>query len=395
MTTDAESKQWYVSAVKIRPVTPSTHVLARAISFAVLFFAFGEYGQSLQNVPPAKFPARIESYLRSVVRPSASERNSLLAGAAITKFLDADPSKEIAVFGAIWIKARIARYVEALKDIEHFESGGSFKLTKRISSPPKLENFAELRLPDTDVRDLRNCQVGKCELKLSQLGIEKLRAAASVVRNNFRELAYAYATGYLEKGNQGLAVYRDAERPTFVANEFSSMIDRMPELIGYLPDVRHYLLEYPHATLSNSTEFLYWQEAQFGLKPTVRMSHLIIKDGPEETIVASKMLYASHYFWTALELRALVPDPSRGPGFWFVTVNRSRSDGLEGFLGRIIRGRVRGEVQKAVLASLILLKRKLNCWNNSYAFTSYQLTNSSTLSGAYRAENMNSIGAAF
>jgi len=39
---------------------------------------------------------------------------------------------------------------------------------------------------------------------------------------------------------------------------------------------------------------------------------------PGRTVVASKMLYASHYFWTALELRVLLADPARGAGFWFV-----------------------------------------------------------------------------
>jgi hypothetical protein len=71
------------------------------------------------------------------------------------------------------------------------------------------------------------------------------------------------------------------------------------------------------------------------------------------------MLYASHYFWTALELRVLIPDPSRGAGFWFVTVNRSRSDGLGGFTGVFVRRRVRGEVQKGTLAGLATTKKLL------------------------------------
>ena len=64
------------------------------------------------------------------------------------------------------------------------------------------------------------------------------------------------------------------------------------------------------------------------------------------------MLYASHYFWTAIELRVLVPDPARGQGFWFVNVNQSRSDGLGGFTGSMIRGKVRGEAQKGMQAAL-------------------------------------------
>ena len=82
------------------------------------------------------------------------------------------------------------------------------------------------------------------------------------------------------------------------------MIDRMPTLMGSLPELRTYLLQYPKATLPNSTDFLYRQEAQFGLKPTIRISHLIIQERANETVVASQMLYASHYFWTALRCEA-------------------------------------------------------------------------------------------
>jgi hypothetical protein len=55
----------------------------------------------------------------------------------------------------------------------------------------------------------------------------------------------------------------------------------------------------------------------------------------------------------------LVPDPSRGEGFWFVSVNRSRSDGLSGFVGSLIRGKVRGEAEKGMQAVLTVTKANL------------------------------------
>ena len=71
------------------------------------------------------------------------------------------------------------------------------------------------------------------------------------------------------------------------------------------------------------------------------------------------MLYASHYFWTAIELRVLIPDPARGEGFWFANVNRSRSDGLGGFTGSIIRGVVRREAQQGMEAALKVTKARM------------------------------------
>jgi hypothetical protein len=127
----------------------------------------------------------------------------------------------------------------------------------------------------------------------------------------------------------------------------------------HMPNTRQYLLGFPNVKMPEFTSFLYWQETEFGLKPVIRINHVAIRETAEDAVVVSKMIYASHYFWTGIELRALVPDPARGNGFWFVTVSRSRSDGLSGFTGRIIRGRVRGEVEKGILAAMHSTKQRL------------------------------------
>jgi hypothetical protein len=315
----------------------------------------------------AKLPAGLEKYLEAVVRPSTAERTHLMDGSPITRLLDADVTKELAVFGAIWINAPIRQYVEAVNDIEKFERGGRFKTTRRISASPRLEDFADMHLTAEDVSDLRTCRIGSCDLKLSQPALQAFRTEVDWKAPNpqagadavMRRLAHEYVRGYLEKGNEGLAVYRDNSRSTAVASEFRSIVDQMPALTPSSPDLRRYLLEYPSATLPGATSFLYWQETQFGLKPILRISHVVIWEGQENTVVASKMIYSSHYFWSALELRTLFPDPSRGQGFWLVTINRSRSDGLTGFTGFFVRRRARSEIQAGTLDMLQGTKEQL------------------------------------
>jgi hypothetical protein len=183
--------------------------------------------------------------------------------------------------------------------------------------------------------------------------------AKAQVERTVRQMALEFVDAYREGGNRELAVYRDRNNPTFVASEFRELVAGMPELSEYLPDMRQYLLEYPKPAAHPTTAFVYWQEAAFGLKPTIRISHVAIQEYPDATIVASKQIYSSHYFWTALELRALVPDPARGTGFWFVSVNRSRSDGLSGFVGKVIRGKVREGARKGIESALTATKSAL------------------------------------
>jgi hypothetical protein len=325
--------------------------------------------QSLRTspTPVGSLPLSLDQYVTRHVRLTQTQRRQLLSGAPVTALIDVTAREEVAVFGAVWVDASPARYIAQLQDIERFESGGAFRVTRRISDPPRLEDFAEMDLPGEDVADLKRCRIADCEIKLSQPSIDRMRTeinwskptAIADATQLARRLAWEYVVGYVEGGNDRLAVYRDTERPTFVANEFKTMVDRLPALVEYLPELKSYLLWYPRARLANSTAFLYWQEAKFGLKPTIRINHVVIEDRPGAVAVASKLIYASHYFWTALELRVLLSDPSRGSGFWFVDVSRSRSDGLTGFVGRIVRSRVESEAQKGILALLHNTKRKL------------------------------------
>jgi hypothetical protein len=316
---------------------------------------------------PATMPDLLESYLTKYVKLEPEARTRLLGGQTVTKMLQSDPAKEVAVFGAVWVDAPIEKYLAAVHDVERFESGGSFRVTRKISAPPRREDFTELRLPAEDIADLRSCRISSCELKLAGSAIERIRQevdwskpdAEAHLNAIARDMAFDYVTSYLQGGNDQLAVYRDSARPTFVAAEFAGMVDRLQALSEFLPGIRRYLLEFPRATLPGSESFLYWQEVKFGLKPTIRINHLVIARDPSGATVASKMLYATHYFWTALEMRVLVRDPARGSGFWFVTESRSRSDGLSGFVGRVIRGKVRGEAEKGVAAVLRTTKETM------------------------------------
>ena len=314
----------------------------------------------------ARFPPALETHIGNVAHFSASERRRINDGGPVTKLLDSDVTREVAVSGVVWINAPVSRYLDRFRKIESHESGEGFHITRRFSNPPRPEDLDELRLSDDDVADLRTCQVDDCELQLSEHAVNLFRkgvdwtaadARASADRV-MRRWLFEYVTGYIEGGNDRLAVYRERSHPVPVASEFKTIVDHSASLAPY-PELKQYLLDYPRLTPPSPETFFYWQEASFGLKRTIHMSQVVIAERQHETVVLSKMLYATHYFWSALDIRVLVPDSARGTGFWFVTASRTRLDGLTGFTGFFVRRRVRSQVQEGTMKVLTTTKRTL------------------------------------
>ena len=74
-----------------------------------------------QAVPRA-LPPQLGDYVDRHVKLTADQRAQLMEGQVVTQMLDADPSSEVAIFGAVWIAAPVDRYLAAVKDIEQLES---------------------------------------------------------------------------------------------------------------------------------------------------------------------------------------------------------------------------------------------------------------------------------
>ena len=128
-----------------------------------------------------------------------------------------------------------------------------------------------------------------------------------------------------------------------------------------LTPLTKYFRDYPTASRPRLTsDFFYWSLAEFGLKPVYRLNHVVVHGTGSASgllhVVAVKQLYASHYFHTALEVRAVVSDgrPS-DKGVYLVTLNMARSDGLGGVLGGLVIKRKatngsRGGLERALAA---------------------------------------------
>jgi hypothetical protein len=301
---------------------------------------------------------------------AAVERGDIVA---VT--LPGSVDREIAVAGAVRIAAPPERLVDVVRDVERLESGPGFLQTRRLGTPPTLDDFAALRLPPGDIKALRSCRPGRCEVKLGQGALDLLgridwraKGADDAVNALARQVSLEYVLAYQQGGNEALAVYRDTDRPQFIALEFDDMVRRTPMIAGTLPALARDLVEYPNAPREPGAEdVFYWSLAEFGLKPVLRLNHVVIHrgagSGPVRYAVATKQLYASHYFHTALELRVVADDPERaGRSHYLLSLNVARSDGLTGLFGGLVKSKARSGsragLEKTLAATRAICERR-------------------------------------
>jgi hypothetical protein len=168
-----------------------------------------------------------------------------------------------------------------------------------FSDPPTPADVAGLTLDPKDIEDLKKCQPGKCDIKLSDAGIEAFRKldwkASDAVANAesiTREMIADFLSAYRMGGNQALGTFHDKEKPLLVKEQFEEMI-ATTNVPSYLPSLHSFLKDYPKASLPGSEEVFYWSNVSFGLKPVVRLNHVVIYQPQEiEAVryaVASKM----------------------------------------------------------------------------------------------------------
>ncbi len=97
-------------------------------------------------------------------------------------------------------------------------------------------------------------------------------------------------------------------------------------------------------------------------RPVVRLNQVVVfptgQPGGLRHVVAVKQLYASHYFHTALEIRAVVADEvPGGGGATVVILNLARSDGLTGLFGGLVKSKARSGSRQGLERALAAIRK--------------------------------------
>jgi hypothetical protein len=304
------------------------------------------------TAPPglAQANPNLQTYFRDYVGLTDDQIASVRSGQAITKILPSRTPAEIFLFGAIYIDSTPDGYLE-LSHFERLRAVPGYIAIRELSNPPQLSDFKGFSFDNDEVNMLKSCLPGNCQLQMASSAMEDLQrtldrsgpGSEERVNQILQKAALDRLIAYQRDGNEVLGSYNDKHDPTDVARQFAYMLSYSKALPRYLPDFYNYLLAYPKGKPENVQEMFYWAKVKFGLKPTLRVVHVLTRKGerPEEPAyaIAEKQLYSSHYFRAALDLTFCIRDRNerKGRGFYLVKVMGSEQAGLTGLKGGVVR----------------------------------------------------------
>jgi hypothetical protein len=282
---------------------------------------------------------------------SAQQRAAIDNGRPVAKVLSWGGPSEVFVFGAVYIDGSSAAYLKSAREVGRLARSPGYLAIGELPTSATGEDLGALTLDADDLKALRSCREGSCDVQLPTASIQAFQSGVNWSQPGVAGQANALARGmvlqlireYRRGGNTALGVYRDKEHPSRVADQFETMVGRSSALPEVLPELRRYLLQYPDGDLPGADSFFYWEKVDFGLKPTIRVNHGVIyrpaSSSGDISVVAIKQLYASHYFHTALDVSVCV-SAGEGPGrrgFYLLTLKSSEQDGLTGMKGSLLR----------------------------------------------------------
>jgi hypothetical protein len=298
---------------------------------------------------------------------SAVDLAQVRAGQTVTKTAPIE-GQELAVFGAVRIPDDKERLVRWIRDIEGFRKAADVGLSRKLGSPPSINDFGDLSLDAGELAALRKCKSGDCALQLGDRAIGRFQtevdwsAPDAGRRANLltRQLMLAYSEAYLRGGDAALGAAHDERKPRPVADEFHALIRNATSLYALEPSLATYLERYPAVPSVPVEEFLYWARGGLGPEPSITLHHLVIQRDSDAggIFIADKQLYASRYIDASLLVLWLAPPPA-GPGYYLLAGLRSRSTMLEGFTARMFRGKIAEESRSFIQIYLDWLRKSL------------------------------------
>ncbi|HEY0723451.1 MAG TPA: hypothetical protein VGD41_05620, partial [Pyrinomonadaceae bacterium] len=307
--------------------------------------------------------AELQKALSNKVSFGETDFSALQLDQPVVRSIPTADKAEIAVTGLVNIRAAADEFLRSYRDSMTRKNNAAILEIGSFGREPSLPDLETLTLEARDIEDLKECVVGECQIKLSAAMIERFRReinwdaadCPAKVTSLFKQMLSEYVKDYRSRGEAALIEYNDKRDQVSLATE-QRALDTAPSYVNEF-------INGSRADLQLIEDTLVWSKIKFGLKPVIAVNHVLIyrrnSDAGPQVLVASKQIYANHYFNASLALTAFVRVLDAPDTAYLVYENRSRADGLEGPFGKLKRGVVEKKAVDGLRAILAGSKASL------------------------------------
>jgi hypothetical protein len=316
--------------------------------------------------------ASARAFLTGTFNLSKSDLDRVDAGQVVTRTLDAADKREVATLGVVRIRITPEFYVDRFQDIVSFKKNEAVLQIGTLGNPPAVAEMAGMTLDEHDVRHLRRCRVGDCGVQLPAAVIGRFQTDVDWTKPDahrqaerlLRHTLVDYAATYLKAGAGAAIEYADETTRVHLGREWTSLMGTDVPGWKTFPALRQYLADFPASDVPGTIDRLYWSKEKVSRRTVVSVTHLAIMktstETPADYAIASRQIFATHYFDASLGLTVLVRDRSApAPTTYLTYLNRSRVDVFGGLFGGVTRHIVSSKARGTVEDLLGRLQRSL------------------------------------
>src|SRR5262245_7839376 len=130
-------------------------------------------------------------------------------GKPVATVLDSPTPDQVFVFGTIYINASPESYLQLANDFDSLRKLPGYLAIQKFSDPPQSSDLGEFTIDPQDLKELKNCKPGDCEVQLSSDAIDQFQKsvnwtaadAAGQANRLARQMALQALVAYQKGGN--------------------------------------------------------------------------------------------------------------------------------------------------------------------------------------------------
>lgn len=282
----------------------------------------------------------LEGWLRQSGDFTNSDIRSLRTGSPVVRVVGPEAGDGLSLLGAVRVATTPAQFIALWNRPSEFFRDRSVLAVGEVHLPPRIDDFRELQVPESDLEELPACRPGSCRVKLAAEPMTVLPEAArrprgdreAAVTAHFRSMLFGYADGFVRRGLAALPPYVDKTRPVSTAEALGPLRAMDASFFAQSGTLTRHLRTFPRSVAEGVTDRMAWTLEDVGVRPTIRLLHTALIQPPDapavDAQVAIQQLYASHYLLASTTYLSLVVDTSVAgePARYLVLLSRYRFD---------------------------------------------------------------------